>query len=209
MIWLRTIFGIGLIATVGWLVAVLTSQIGYTGALIIAVLVATIILLFYLKRVLRSPVGRVAGKLTVLIALGMMIIGAGSTKLTTESIEKINFIAEWQAFDRNELLRLVKTGKTVLVDVTADWCLTCKVNKVFVLESPTIMGWLANDNVIAMRADWTRPNSKITEYLSEFGRYGIPFNAIYGPQFPRGIVLSELLTSDMVLAAARRANLTK
>ena len=209
MIWLRTIFGIGLIVTVGWLVAVLTSQIGYTGALIIAVLVATIILLFYLKRVLRSPVGRVAGKLTVLIALGMMIIGAGSTKLTTESIEKINFIAEWQAFDRNELLRLVKTGKTVLVDVTADWCLTCKVNKVFVLESPTIMGWLANDNVIAMRADWTRPNSKITEYLSEFGRYGIPFNAIYGPQFPRGIVLSELLTSDMVLAAARRANLTK
>jgi len=59
--------------------------------------------------------------------------------------------------------------------------------------------------VLAMRADWTNPNPAITEYLASFGRYGIPFNAVYGPAAPEGIPLPELLTEDEVLAALRQA----
>jgi suppressor for copper-sensitivity B len=52
-----------------------------------------------------------------------------------------------------------------------------------------------------MRADWTRPNEEIAAYLASFGRYGIPFNVVYGPAAPQGIPLPEILTREAVLAA--------
>ena len=58
---------------------------------------------------------------------------------------------------------------------------------------------------VAMAADWTRPDPIIAAYLKSYGRYGIPFNAVYGPSAPQGIALSELLTPDDVLSALLRA----
>ena len=44
------------------------------------------------------------------------------------------FSSVWQNFDRAKIRKLVAEGKTVLVDVTADWCVTCQVNKRLVLH---------------------------------------------------------------------------
>jgi suppressor for copper-sensitivity B len=55
-----------------------------------------------------------------------------------------------------------------------------------------------------MRADWTRPDPSITDYLQRFGRYGAPLNVVYGPGAPGGIALPEL-TGDTVMDAFRRA----
>jgi suppressor for copper-sensitivity B len=52
-----------------------------------------------------------------------------------------------------------------------------------------------------MRADWTRPDAAIADYLRSFGRYGIPFNAVYGPATPQGKPLLEILTAGEVLRA--------
>ena len=49
------------------------------------------------------------------------------------------------------------------------------------------------------------PDAVIAAYLKSYGRYGIPFNAVYGPSAPQGIALSELLTPDDVLSALQRA----
>src|SRR3546814_1272646 len=69
----------------------------------------------------------------------------------------------------------------------------------------TLFRSLSTDRVVAMQADWTRPDPKIADYLASFGRYGIPFNVVYGPAAPQGIVLSELLTVEAVLDALREA----
>ncbi len=60
-------------------------------------------------------------------------------------------------------------------------------------------------NVVAMRADWTRPSDVITAYLQRFDRYGIPFNIVYGPSAPQGIVLPELLSAQALTQALDRA----
>jgi len=111
----------------------------------------------------------------------------------------------WVPFDPAAIPTLVAEGKIVFVDVTADWCITCKVNKLAVLarEEPTRI--LSSPNHVAMRADWTRPDVVVTDYLASFGRYGIPFNAVYGPGAPEGIALPELLTGKAVLEALERA----
>jgi suppressor for copper-sensitivity B len=56
-----------------------------------------------------------------------------------------------------------------------------------------------------MRADWTRPDAAIAAYLRSFGRYGIPFYAVYGPRTPGGQPLPEILTAATVLEALDRA----
>lgn len=57
-----------------------------------------------------------------------------------------------------------------------------------------------------MQADWTRPNESISLFLESNGRFGIPFNAVYGPGAPEGIILSEILTSTAVLQAIEQAS---
>lgn len=112
----------------------------------------------------------------------------------------------WQDFDPVAIPGLVALGQTVFVDVTADWCLTCKANKTLVIDRPPVSSSLKRANMVPMLADWTRPDPAISRYLAHFGRYGIPLNVVYGPKAPEGIVLPELLTADTVERAIRQAS---
>lgn len=111
----------------------------------------------------------------------------------------------WEKFDAARIAPEVELGHTVIVDVTADWCLTCKANKRFVLETREVTDALSAENIVRLQADWTQRDADIAAYLQSFGKYGIPFNVVYGPAAPEGIVLPELLTRDAVLDALTEA----
>ncbi|MEM9433007.1 MAG: protein-disulfide reductase DsbD domain-containing protein [Pseudomonadota bacterium] len=111
----------------------------------------------------------------------------------------------WQQFNPPNIATLVSDEHVIFVDVTADWCLTCKTNKSLVLDRDDIHEALTDDDVVAMQADWTRPDDRILEFLQENGRFGIPFNIVYGPNAPDGIALPEILTQSVVLEALERA----
>jgi suppressor for copper-sensitivity B len=111
----------------------------------------------------------------------------------------------WRAFDRAAIAGLVGEGRVVFVDVTAAWCLTCQVNEKLVLGAEPVASALRGAAVVAMRADWTRPDAGIAQYLQSFGRYGIPFYAVYGPNAPQGLPLAEIVTPDQVTQAIRKA----
>lgn len=111
----------------------------------------------------------------------------------------------WQKFDAALIQPAVEEGRTVVVDITADWCLTCKANKKLVLQKKDVVEALSAPNIVRLQADWTHRDETIAEYLRSFGKYGIPFNVVYGPAAPEGIVLPELLTKDAVLHALTEA----
>ncbi|MDI1228044.1 MAG: protein-disulfide reductase DsbD family protein [bacterium] len=113
--------------------------------------------------------------------------------------------AGWQQFDAALIAPAVNEGKTVMVDVTADWCLTCKANKKFVLEQDDVKAALNAPNILLLQADYTQQDDVTAQYLGTFGRYGIPFNVVYGPAAPEGIVLPELLTKKAVVDALNAA----
>ncbi len=77
----------------------------------------------------------------------------------------------------------------MFVDLTADWCVTCKANKLGVLLREPIYSKLLSDNIVPMRGDWTVPSNKVTTFLQDHGRFGVPFNIVYGPNAPTGILL--------------------
>jgi len=111
----------------------------------------------------------------------------------------------WQAFDQATIAQEVAAGKTVFVDVTAAWCLTCQTNKKLVLYQAPVAARLFDGDIITMQADWTRPDPAIAAYLQSFQRAGIPFNVVYSPLAPQGIILPELLTTQAVLEGLDKA----
>jgi suppressor for copper-sensitivity B len=111
----------------------------------------------------------------------------------------------WIAFDESAISDYVAKDRVVLVDVTADWCITCQANKRLVLDQEPVAGRLQDGAAVAMKADWTNPDPRIADFLGRHGRYGIPFDIVYGPGAPAGIVLPELLTAEAVTSALDQA----
>ena len=108
----------------------------------------------------------------------------------------------WQPWHPKGIDMYLAKDQVVFVDVTADWCITCKVNKRFVINDPAIAARLdtaqQQGKLVMLQADWTRPDRDISRFLAQYGRFGIPFNAIFSPSHPAGIILPELLTTDIV-----------
>jgi len=192
-----------------WLLTVLAAQQDPPTAQMVAVLIGAIVVLLALPRTpTRGWRGAVVGGVIVAAtaAVALPALVARTTLPPDARRAAKSTAAFWQPFDPAAIPGLVAQGKTVLVDITADWCITCQVNKVAVLERAPVRALLDSDRVVAMRGDWTRPNAEIAAYLQSFGRYAIPFDAVYGPGLPDGVPLSELLTTRAVLDALSTAS---
>ena len=198
MLVLRRVLGVALLGTAVWLLAVLTAQIGLLPTLFTGVLLAAMGLAFILRRRLARPLAAGAVLATALGALLPALTGAQAPAGDSDA-------ALWLTLERAEIDRRVAAGEVIFVDVTADWCITCQVNKSLVLDRDPVAGALSGDAVVKMRGDWTLPDAAVTAYLESFGRYGIPFNAVHGPGTPDGLPLPELLSAGAVLEALERA----
>ena len=207
MVTFRRFLGLALIATGVWLLSVLAASAGFKTAVLVGGLTVAAAGLLALARLKRPGVGRRAAlgiSAAVLAAflapgwLGSVAPGTASAKLNsaTDVLGKL-----WQPFDEARIPGLIAQGNTVFVDVTADWCITCQVNKGLVLSRGKVLAKLQDPNVVIMQADWTRPDPVISDFLARHDRFGIPFNAVYGLGAPKGVVLPELLSQSVVLKA--------
>ncbi|HCT9896777.1 TPA: thioredoxin family protein [Citrobacter koseri] len=111
----------------------------------------------------------------------------------------------WQPLSEQAIQDALAQHKRVFIDVTAEWCITCKVNKYNVLQREEIQDALQQPDVVALRGDWTLPADDITDFLKKRGQVAVPFNQIYGPGLPQGQSLPTLLTRDAVLQTLRDA----
>ena len=204
MIVLRRILGLLLAGTAVWLLTILAGTVGHTAIWVIVGLVLAMTVALWAAH--RLPISlRPASPIAVIaFALAAFVVPTqiATSRLPPEANESAGF---WHPFDETAIAKLVAEGKTVFVDVTADWCVTCIVNKRLILDSGAVNARLTAPDVTAMQADWTRPDDGIARFLAANNRYGIPFNAVYGPRAPEGIVLPELLTERAVLDALAKA----
>jgi len=189
MLNIKKIMAILLIATVIWLIYVLSNNIGSNAGITCAIIAMIFFATFKLK--FKFAKTFIFG---ILITLIFSLPNAFSYKKTFPTSDMI-----WEKFDEAKLHQLVSEGNVVVVDVTADWCITCKFNKTRVLRSDAVMQRLLQDKTIAMRADITKPNEDAMKFIHKKGRYAIPFNAIYGPNAKDGLLTKELLDKDEFL----------
>ncbi|MEL0303889.1 MAG: protein-disulfide reductase DsbD domain-containing protein [Rhodobiaceae bacterium] len=120
--------------------------------------------------------------------------------------------ARWGVWSQQAVSDSLDGGRPVFVDVTADWCVTCKANKALVLDRQPVSSVMAEaaaaNRLTLLRADWTRPDADIAAFLASHGRYGIPFNIILRPGAAPPIILPELLRDMAVLTALENAGVT-
>lgn len=200
MVTLRRLLGLALAGTAVWLLSVVAVQLSLTVAFVLAGLFAVLGLILFARHRGRLALLPTRAGATALVAAAIAVAA-----LARDPAPAIAEAADWVPLDRQAIARHVADGQVVFVDVTAEWCITCQVNKTLVLDQAEIAGLLGGDGVVAMRGDWTRPDPMIADYLASFGRYGIPFNVVYGPNAPAGVTLPELLSRSAVMEALNLA----
>ena len=186
MIKFKFFLGILLLLSTGWLLNILELNLTF-----IIIFLSIILILSIFKRKFKKQL--------VLISFTMLFFISILTYLN-----KNDGKLEWETFDESYIYDYINNNKIVFVDITADWCITCQVNKITTINSENINKLFLNNEIKLIQADWTKKDPKILEFISKFGRYGIPVNIIYSRKFNEGILLPEILSQDILTKELRR-----
>ncbi|MCB1121628.1 MAG: thioredoxin family protein, partial [Verrucomicrobiae bacterium] len=200
-----------LYATVVWLAWVFGNQVGVNGmaALLLGLVALGIAAWIWgnwgnLTR--KKSVRRVAALATLIFLVTGGVIqfvasGFEAVGLQVESEDKAGI--SWKPYSPDSVATYLEEGKTVYVDFTAKWCLTCQVNKRVALSNEEVIRYFKDQDIVALQGDWTRRDPVITRELEKFGRSGVPTNIIYRTNGSTQL-LPEVLTPSIVLEALRK-----
>ncbi|WP_266170415.1 protein-disulfide reductase DsbD family protein [Dyella subtropica] len=109
------------------------------------------------------------------------------------------------AFTPAKLAELRKAGTPVFVDMTADWCITCKANEHAVLSTDAFRALLKQTGAVYMKGDWTNEDPAITAFLQQYHTPGVPLYVVFPKNGGEGRQLPTVLTSSLVEQALTEA----
>jgi len=192
-----------------WLVWVLSIQTGPQAILVALSAMILVAFAIWLRQTTRDfrPVWRTLGGAGAIVA----VVSAFSLSFVPQTVppNKGNVpvagskadLVSYEPFSKARLQELRAAGTPTFVNITAAWCITCKVNERIALSSANIANVFANRGIAYLKGDWTNRDAEITQYLGSYGRSGVPLYVVYGPADEEPIVLPQLLTESLVLRA--------
>ncbi len=199
---LKQFFGFVFLLTVLWLAWVL-GQLGGLGAmafLLFGLLFIALGVWFYSLK--KSRVLLILMVLSVLVGANCLYFSIRDHSVGETNNRGVSQKLQWQNYSPELLKQLLESDKTVFLDFTASWCLTCQVNERLVLDRKNVVQKFKEKEVVFLKADWTDYDEDITKLLAEFGKKSIPFYVLYTKGKKGDIIsLPELLTTKIVLEA--------
>ena len=109
------------------------------------------------------------------------------------------------AYSPERLAALRAANTPVFVDMTADWCITCKANEHAVLDRAAFRAALRRDKAVYMKGDWTNEDPAITAFLQRYHSPGVPLYVVFPKGGGKGRQLPTVLTPAMVQRALDEA----
>ena len=188
-----------LYATAAWLLWVLAQQVNQQSLLyaLLSLVCIAMVLWFWQNTRHGSHTWRITAMVTLLCMAGLM--SALLWKLEPVVAERSSEQQSWEHYNPDSLSRYRAEGKSVLLNFTAAWCITCLVNEKMVLGTPEIQMELRDKGVVYMKGDWTNRDPAITRVLEQYGRSGVPLYLLFPSDRQRqAIVLPNILTKGIV-----------
>jgi thiol:disulfide interchange protein DsbD len=205
MLHVKQFMGFLLLATLLFLLYVLGAERGLEGAIWASCFLLVISVACWMKGAFVVPTASAMKRTIVFALMLVLLIGSGvyfigdkfhSAKIASADSQ---IHGDWHPFTPERLQTELDQGRTVFVDFTAAWCLTCKFNEASVLEARDVREAFQRHGIVKLKADWTNGDPVITKLLQHFGRPGVPLYVLYPGKNEEPIVFPEVLTKSMVL----------
>ncbi|MET0893695.1 MAG: protein-disulfide reductase DsbD [Pseudoxanthomonas sp.] len=201
---LKHVLAFPMYMTAAWLLWVLGKQRGVDAiGLTLVGLVLLALGLWWYQR-LRLQVAPARRGLAVLLLVGSLVPLAWVHALPRETASP-STRADVMPYSAATLAALRAQGRVVFVDMTADWCVTCKANEKAVLDRDEFRASMRQANAVLMQGDWTNVDPAITAFLEAHQAVGVPLYVVFPGDGGAGEVLPTVLTQDLVSKALARA----
>lgn len=220
----RQFMAFPLFASVAWLIWVYAQQIDGDYGLLIA-LAGLILIAFSVwitnhrpKRQPMKSVVHVISYLAMILVIMIIMLSAMKNSIdrdknpvednfsqtSTEKMGQVPIIP----FTKKSLEIAMNGTNPIFINMTAAWCITCKLNERLAIKTDTVQSAFAKNNVQYLQGDWTNRNPEITQFLSNYERNGVPLYVFIGPPVQSGvnskttrpapIILPQILTPTLL-----------
>jgi thiol:disulfide interchange protein DsbD len=193
MVRFKEILAFPMFAAAIWLVWVLSLQAGEDGVmLVLSAMLAVALAIWCFKH--KAMVGKIIGALSILAATILpfsITANAVSANLSASKLEA-------EAWSPARVSELQAQGRSIFVDFTAAWCVTCKVNEKVVLNKAKTQKLFEETNTAFLVADWTNKDDVIAAELAKYGRAGVPLYLVYTNNSVNPAILPQVLSYDVI-----------
>ncbi|GIU66480.1 protein-disulfide reductase DsbD family protein [Candidatus Phycosocius spiralis] len=196
---LREALAFPMFATAIWLIWVLGAQVGQFGVVSALIGVLACGMTIWIVRWWNGLIGKVCAGAILALGLGWAAyhVSQAPSQAATASRSQLS----GEPWTPARVKELQGRGKTIFVNFTADWCVTCKVNEATVFSDPAVRAALKGDTIVYLVADWTKRDDTIAQALASHGRVGVPLYLVYKLGSSEPIILPQLLDSKTFIQA--------
>ena len=200
---LKEVLAFPMYLTAAWLAWVLANQRGAdaVGLLLVAAVLLAMTLWWFERSRHRGGLSRALVVLLALFTLTPLYYLA----TLPPSVQAAGTADGIVAYSPEKLAELRKAGTPVFVDMTADWCVTCKANEHAVLNGADFKALLKRTGAIYMKGDWTNEDPAISAFLQEYHSPGVPLYVVFPKNGGAGQKLPTVLTFSLVAQALDKA----
>lgn len=185
-----------LIFTAVWFLFILSAQVDYWYAA--ELLIVTLIISYIL---FTTRLGKAARFYCCIALIGVVVLfNALDQKFSEKKRDDVYTDLVVKIADS------IDRGKVVLVNITADWCLTCKYNEYMVLSSMDVKRFIQDNDIVYINVDYTHQDERILNFIKQHNRYGIPFTIVFGSKAKKGEVLPEVLVASTLIERLKAVN---
>ena len=199
----RQFLGFLLLGTVLWLMFVLHALTNI-GALWAALF---LLVLFFALWIIRGFGDQKIKPGPIRLALALCLIGYSFAKcypkvlLGDKASQQTENSIPWKDYSEAHLADAQAAGKTVFIDFTASWCITCKTNELVVIDTDETSAKIRDAGIVPLRADWTAGDETITTALKRYGAEGVPLYVVITPGQAQPTILSGIISKNSLYKA--------
>lgn len=200
---LKQVLAFPMYLTAAWLVWVLANQRGAdaVGLVLVAMVLLAMTLWWFERSRSRGAISKALVAVLAIATLVPMVLLAHVPPPSSVAATEQGVVP----YSPEKLAELRAAGTPVFVDMTADWCVTCKANEHTVLNTQAFRDLLQRTGAVYMKGDWTDVNPSISAFLQQYHSPGVPLYVVFPKKGGSGKQLSTVLTSSMVEQALTEA----